>query len=66
MRRPRTQKLVTTSRDAGELYELEAEGVRDDADRLRENLAQRYSWIWEEKLEDELAEAMSILGGKAC
>ncbi|CAD6573689.1 MAG: hypothetical protein ASARMPREDX12_006203 [Alectoria sarmentosa] len=58
VRRPRTQKLVTTSREAGELYELEAEGVGDDADALRENLRTRYRWIWEEDLEQDLAEAL--------
>lgn len=65
VRRPRTQKLVTTSRDAGELYELEEEGVEDDADKLRERLSTRYRWIWEHNLEEDLAEAMGMLGGKA-
>ncbi len=65
VRRPRTQKLVTTSREMGEVYELEAEGVMDDVDKLRENLATRFRWIWEEDLEEELAEAMSMLGGKS-
>lgn len=65
VRRTRTQKLVTTSREAGELYELEAEGVRDDAEKLRENLSSRYKWIWEKDLEDDLEEAMSLLGPKA-
>lgn len=39
----------------------------DVADRLRENLSQRYRWIWEhdERLEEDLAEVISILGRKA-
>ena len=65
VRRPRTQKLVTTSREAGEVYELEAEGVKDDAVKLRENLTTRYRWIWEKNLEEDLAEAMGMLGGIA-
>ena len=65
VRRPRTQKLVTTSRETEELYELEAEGVMDDVDKLRENLTTRFRWIWEEDLEEELAEAVGMLGGKA-
>lgn len=65
VRRPRTQKLVTTSREMGEVYELEAEGVMDDVDKLREDLATRFRWIWEEDLEEELAEAMGMLGGKS-
>ncbi len=65
VRRPRTQRLVRTSREAGELYELEREGVWDDGDRVRESLLGRYSWIWEEDLEGELEMAMGLLGGKA-
>lgn len=65
VRRPRTQRLVTTSRECGELYELEAEGVGDDADRLRENLSRRFGWIWEKDSEEDLAVAMGMLGWKA-
>lgn len=64
VRRPRTQKLVSTSREAGELYALEAEGVGDDLHKLRERLLPRYDWIWDANLEEELAEAMSIMGGE--
>lgn len=63
VRRPRTQRLVRTSREAGELYELELEGVGDDGDRLRENLAARYGWIWEADLESDLEVAMGLLRG---
>ena len=67
VRRPRTQRLVRTSRDAGALYDLEKEGVGDDVDRLREDLSVRYRWIWEhgDGLEQDLAEAVSLMGGKA-
>lgn len=36
VRRPRTQRLVTTSKEAGEIYEFEALG--DDVERVTENL----------------------------
>ena len=61
VRRPRTQKLVTTSRDAGELYEMER---GDDVERVKEDLAGRYEWIWGVELEDELERAREILGGR--
>ncbi|CAF9916585.1 hypothetical protein IMSHALPRED_003240 [Imshaugia aleurites] len=65
VRRPRTQRLVRTSREAGELYDLEAVGVRDDRGRLEADLGSRFGWIWEESLEGELVEALGLLGGRA-
>lgn len=55
---------MSTSREAGELYALEAEGVGDDLHKLRERLLPRYDWIWDANLEEELAGAMSIMGGE--
>ena len=64
MRRPRTQKLVTTSRDAGEVYDLEGEGVGDNMDAFKENLHARYQWIWEKDLEAHLQEAVQLMDAK--
>jgi salicylate hydroxylase len=60
VRRPRTQKLVSTSRDAGCLYEFQKEGVRDDVEALRNNLEGRMRWVWDIDLEKHLQEAMRI------
>ena len=62
-RRQRTQKLVVTSRDAGEVYAFEGEGVGDDLEALKGNLRGRYEWIWGKKLEEDLAEAMKVMRG---
>lgn len=59
MRRHRTQKLVTESIDAGKVYELEGDGVGADLDAMRKILRTRYNWMWEKKLDEDLAEAMS-------
>lgn len=61
VRRPRTQRLVSTSREAGKLYDLEGEGVGDDKERLREDLRARMGWIWDEDLEGEVEVAMGLL-----
>ena len=61
VRRHRSQKLVTTSREAGQIYEFEGHGVGDDLGAMRQNLTTRYNWIWEKKLENDLAEAMEIM-----
>ncbi|KAL2005170.1 hypothetical protein VTN00DRAFT_3020 [Thermoascus crustaceus] len=46
VRRPRTQRLVSTSRQAGRLYDMELEGVGDSVDEIRENVSRRMEWIW--------------------
>ncbi|KAL8797860.1 MAG: hypothetical protein Q9195_000212 [Heterodermia aff. obscurata] len=61
IRRPRTQKLVTTSREAGELWDLEAAGIGDDMEKFRANLHVRMDWIWDIDLEAHLREAKSLL-----
>jgi len=59
VRRPRTQKLVTTSREAGEIYEFERLG--DDVGRITEDLQKRYRWIWEEDLDAQLEKAQKYM-----
>lgn len=53
-RRERTQKLVTTSREAGLLYDFQGEGIGDDVQKLKKNLDERYKWIWDDDLETTL------------
>lgn len=53
----RTHKLVTTSKEAGQLYDFELPGHEDDVDKIAENLRNRMGWIWNEDLEKELERA---------
>lgn len=57
-RRPRTQKLVTTSREAGRLWDLELEG--DDPNAVGANLLKRLWWIWSHDPQAEFAEAKNL------
>lgn len=57
LRRPRTQKLVTTSRDAGRLYDMQMPGVGEDVEKIKSNLAERWKWIWDFDLEEHVEEA---------
>ena len=57
VRRPRTQRLVATSREAGKLYEFAIDGIGDDLVKIKEDLERRHDWIWKVDLLAELERA---------
>jgi salicylate hydroxylase len=61
VRRPRTQRLVATSRSAGEVYEFAHDAVGTDLVKVKENLDRRHAWIWEEDLPGEVEGAIEFL-----
>lgn len=61
VRRPRSQRVVTTSKEAGCLYEMEDEKVGSDLDKARENLLARCEWIWGNDLKSQLREAQDAM-----
>ncbi|KAH9991418.1 mannitol 1-phosphate dehydrogenase [Xylariaceae sp. FL0662B] len=61
IRRPRTQKLVKTSREAGMLYDFELAG--DNLEAIERNFKARMDWIWKINLEAELEKALAIYRG---
>ncbi|KAI1496349.1 mannitol 1-phosphate dehydrogenase [Biscogniauxia marginata] len=63
VRRPRTQRLVTTSREAAMLYEFELEG--DDLEAIERNMTTRMKWIWDFDPVAELEKAKAIFRGDA-
>lgn len=65
VRRPRTQKVVATSRDAAAIYEFEDEELGTDLDKIKQVLETRYNWIWDEDLPQQLRKAQDIMGLKA-
>ena len=65
IRRPRSQKLVTTSREAGEVFDFEGVGTGDDGWAIKADLDGRWEWIWQEDLPKELEEARKLLGESA-
>lgn len=62
VRRPRSQKVVTTSREAAAIYEFEDEELGTDLDAIRQRLETRYNWIWDEDLNQQLKKANDIMG----
>jgi salicylate hydroxylase len=60
-RRPRSQKLVKTSRQAGMLWEFEAEDVGDDLEKFEQNALKRMDWIWDHDITQDLDRARAMM-----
>lgn len=60
VRRPRSQRLVDTSREHGMLYEMELPGVEDDEDKIRHELSYRMKWVWDIDLQAHVEEAKKL------
>ena len=65
VRRPRSQKVVATSRDAAKVYQFEDEKLGSDLDLIKWTLEMRYNWIWDEDLPTQLQKAEDIMHMKA-
>ncbi|TGO41849.1 hypothetical protein BHYA_0015g00120 [Botrytis hyacinthi] len=67
LRRPRSQKVVKTSREAAELYEFENEedvrgdGVDVNIESMKKKLVERCKWIWNEDLGAQLDSARRVM-----
>ena len=61
VRRPRSQKLVTTSKEMGELVEFQVPGIMDDEEKFVANLSERFKWIWDADLDAHVKEAKEAL-----
>ncbi|KAL9083633.1 MAG: hypothetical protein Q9165_008448 [Trypethelium subeluteriae] len=60
IRRPRSQKVWETSREAGELITLRLPGVLDDEKAFRADMDTRMDWIWNADVAGEGREAVAI------
>ena len=61
IRRPRTLKVVNTSRDNGETCMMQGERTGDDLGKIKASLDDRFHWIWYEDLNQQVEEARSKL-----
>lgn len=61
VRRPRSQRLVASSRRIGQIYDLEDELIGDNMEAMGKHLDQAWDWIWKENLQDQVAKAESML-----
>ena len=60
IRRPRSQRVCKTSREAGELCALRLPNVLDDPEAFKENIDWRMDWMWHRDIAGERDEALII------
>ena len=60
VRRPRTQRLVTSSNHTAKVYDLEDEKFGESIEGVLGYLSHAWDWIWGEDLKHELWEAQTI------
>jgi salicylate hydroxylase len=59
IRRPRAQRIVQTSHEAGELCAMRIPGIGSDLHKIAQNQRERYLWIWLHDLLGDVAKAES-------
>ena len=57
VRRPRSQKVVTTSKENADLLCLCLDGVGDDEERLKKTFQERLRWLWDVDVEEQVERA---------
>lgn len=60
IRRPRSQRVVTTSKAAGDTYAFRGPGG-SDCGLIAEELLQRFDWIWDYKVAEQCEVAAGLL-----
>ena len=61
IRRPRTLKVVRTSRENGEICMMRGESTGEDMDKIKATLDERFHWIWHEDLDQQVGSAIAKL-----
>lgn len=63
VRRPRAERVVTTSREAGYLFTMQDKEVKDNISRMREKIETRMKWIWELDIQAQNQAAVDLFEG---
>ncbi|KAL4948049.1 hypothetical protein BDW69DRAFT_203821 [Aspergillus filifer] len=61
VRRPRSQRVVSSSAENAYLLCLRLEGVMDDEERLKKTLQERLRWLWDEDIQGQADRAREVM-----
>ncbi|KAI9371155.1 hypothetical protein BJX61DRAFT_543952 [Aspergillus egyptiacus] len=61
VRRPRSQRVVSSSAENAQLLCLRLEGVGDDEEKIKESLQERLRWLWDLDVQEQVERARGIM-----
>jgi salicylate hydroxylase len=61
IRRPRSQRVVTTSKENAEILCLSYEGIGDDPEKLKNTWQERFQWLWDVDLHEQVENARQVM-----
>ena len=61
VRRPRSQRVVTSSKEGAYLLCLCLDGVGNDAEKLKTTFDERFKWLWDVDIQGQAEEAREIM-----
>ncbi|KAI9665458.1 MAG: hypothetical protein M1831_001600 [Alyxoria varia] len=61
IRRPRTLRVVETSRENGEVCMMRGEETGKDINKIKDSLDSRFAWIWYDNLDVQIDQAVEVL-----
>ena len=60
VRRPRSQQVVVSSKENGDLLCLRMDGILDDEEKLKATFSKRFSWLWDVDIADQAENARKL------
>ena len=61
VRRPRSQQVVASSKENGNIMCLSLEGTMDDEDKLKNTFSNRFRWLWDIDIEGQAESARGVM-----
>lgn len=61
IRRPRSQKVVESSKEGAYLLCLRLQGVNDDEEKLKKTFQSRFGWLWDLDVQGQAERARKIM-----
>lgn len=66
IRRPRSQRVVQTSRETGHMLSMQLPGVGDNVDKMKQYLDTSMHWIWDRDLVAQNEDAVKLFEELRC
>ena len=61
VRRPRSQQVVTSSKENGDVLCLRHDGILDDEEKLKDTFSNRFRWLWDVDIAGQAESARKIM-----